>query len=84
MGLKFDRLGPIPWGGLRGGPRPKLNFLEYGHVAFKIKANDACSNMVTTSFPTDTPSTPWVESKGQAISFSERSLIIVAYQIIGN
>ena len=36
------------------GPRPEVNFLEYGHVAYQIKANDVCSNMVTNIL---TPST---------------------------
>ena len=40
------------------GPRPKLNFLEYGHVAYQIKANSSCSNMVANILPTDTSSTP--------------------------
>ena len=35
---------------------PKLNFLEYGNVAYQIKGNDTCSNMVTDILPTDTPS----------------------------
>ena len=62
------------------GPRPKLNFLEYGHVAYQIKADDAGSNMVANILPTDTPSTQGVGSKGQTIFFfSERSQ--VAYQI---
>ena len=37
------------------GPRPKLNF---GHVAYQIKANNACSNMVANVLLTDLPSTP--------------------------
>ena len=48
-------------------------FSEYGHVAFQIKADEACSNMVANILPTDTPSTQEVESKGQTISFSESS-----------
>ena len=36
------------------GSRPKLNFFEYGHVAYQIKANHACSNMVANILPTDT------------------------------
>ena len=61
------------------GPRPKLNFSEYGHVAYQIKADDAGSNMVANILPTDTPSTQGVGSKGQTIHFSERSHL--AYQI---
>ena len=32
-------------------------FSENGHVAYQIKADDACSNMVANILPTDTPST---------------------------
>ena len=39
------------------GLRPKLNFSEYGNVAYQIKDDDAGSNMVANILPTDTPST---------------------------
>ena len=29
--------------------------LEYGHVAYQIKADESCSNMVANILPTDTP-----------------------------
>ena len=45
------------------GPRPKLNFSEYGHVAYQIKADDVGSNMVANILPTDTPSTQGVGQK---------------------
>ena len=64
------------------GPRPKLIFSEYGHVAYQIKDDDADSNMVANILPTDTPLTQGVGSKGQTISFTESSH--VAYQIKGN
>ena len=57
-------------------------FFESSHVAYRIKADDAGSNMVANILPTDTPSTPGMGSKGQTISFSESSR--VAYQIKGN
>ena len=44
-----------------------------------IKADDAGSNMVPNSLPTDTPSTQEVGVKMSTISFSESSH--VAYQI---
>ena len=40
-------------------------FSEYGHAAYQIKADDACSNIL----PSDTPSTPWVGANGQTIFF---------------
>ena len=61
------------------GPRPKLNFSEYGHVAYQIKADNAGSIKVANILPTDTPLTQGVGSKGQTISFTESSN--VAYQI---
>ena len=61
------------------GQRPKLNFSEYGHVAYQIKADHAGSNMVANILPTETPLTQGVGSKGQTMYFSESSH--VAYQI---
>ena len=64
------------------GPRPKLNFFRIWLVAYQIKADDAGSNMVANIWPTDTPLTQGVGSKGQTISLTESSH--VAYQIKGN
>ena len=55
-GFQFEGLGPSPLGGLRGwGLGQNKTFLEYGHVAYQIKAVDAGSNMVANILPTDTP-----------------------------
>ena len=59
-----------------------ISFSESSHVAYQIKADDACSNMVANTLPTDTPLTQRMGSKGQTISFTESSH--VAYQIKGN
>ena len=64
------------------GPRPKLSFLEYGHIAYQIKADNACSNMIANFLPTDSPLTQGVGSKDQTIFFGESSH--VAYQIEEN
>ena len=64
-----------------GGARPKLIFSEYGHVAYQIKADYFCNNMVANILPTDTPSTQGVGSKGQTIYFCESSH--VAFQVKG-
>ena len=61
------------------GKRSKLFFLEYGHVAYHIKADDAGNIMLANFLPTDTPSTQGVGSKGQTIYYSESSH--VTYQI---
>ena len=43
---------PSPWGGLRAGTEAKIKlFSEYGHVAYQIKADDVCSNMVAKFCP---------------------------------
>ena len=42
-------------------------FSEYGHVAYKIKADDAGSKMVANILPTDTPST---QGWGQKVKLS--------------
>ena len=55
---------------------------KYGHVAYQIKANDTCSNMVANIMPTDTHLRPGMGVRGQTISSSESSH--VAYQIKGN
>ena len=44
-----------------------LTFTEYGHVAYQMKANDPCSNMVANILPTDTLLVPGVGSEGQNI-----------------
>ena len=83
MGFQFEGLGPSPLGGLGGrGRGQNQTFSEYGHVAYQIKADDAGSNLVANTLPTDTPSTQVSGSKGQTIYFSENSH--VAYQIKGN
>ena len=56
-----------------------IYFSENSHVAYKIKADDAGSNMVANILPTDTPWTQGVGSKSKTISFSKSSH--VAYQI---
>ena len=75
-GFQCKGLGLSPLGALRGGAKAKS---EYGHVAYKIKADNAGSNMVANILATDTPSTPGVGSKGSNQYFSESSH--VAYQI---
>ena len=64
-----------------GGGGQTIYFSESSHVAYKIKADNAGSNMVANILPTDTPSTRGVGSKGQTISFFESSH--VSYQIKG-
>ena len=62
--------------------RPKFNFLEYGHVAYQIKANDPCINMIWNILPIDPP---WSLGMGQKVkisTFSENGH--TAYQIKGN
>ena len=54
------------WGRLRGwgwDPGQNLTSLEYGHVAYQIKADDKCSNMIANILPTDTPSTQGWDQK---------------------
>ena len=55
-----------------------LTFLEHGHVAYQIKGNHTCSNMVTTILPAD-PNPP--PALGVVPIFSEYGH--VAYQIKG-
>ena len=51
---------------------------KHGHVAYQIKENHKCSNMVANVLPADTP-TLGMGLMGQNSTFSEHSH--VAYQI---
>ena len=68
-----SRLGSDPLGGLRGWGRDKKK-TEYGHDAYQIKGNDACSNMVANVFPADL-STLGMRSKGQ-IQLSQKMVML--------
>ena len=74
-----QRPGSDPMCRLRGWADTTFFFSEYGHVAYQIKGNDACSNMVTYSLPADLPPTLWWIQKVKIQLFSEHSH--VAYQI---
>ena len=48
--------GPAPWVNLAGRADANIQlFLEYGHVAYQIKGNYPCSNMVANTLPYDHP-----------------------------
>ena len=87
-GSKYFAHIPLPgqfvcvWGGGGGSKGQNLTFLEYGHCAYQIKGNDACSNMKAHILSLHTPSTPGMGSKVKTIFFSESSH--VAYQFNGN
>ena len=68
-----------PWVDLGGGQRPKFNFFKYGLIAYQIKGNDTCYNMVANFLPIHP--TLGVGSKGQNLTFSEHGH--VAYHIKG-
>ena len=55
---------------------------EHGHVAYQIKENHKCSNMVANILPADPPPPPTLGSICQNTTFSEHGH--VAYQIKGN
>ena len=68
---------PLAWG-----QKVKIHFFsEYCHVAYQIKWNHECSNMVAKRLPAYTPD-PGVQSKDQNSIFSEHGH--VAYQIKRN
>ena len=54
------------------GDGSKLTFSEHGHVAYQIKGNHNCNNLVANLKPSDPPSPtrPW-GSKSQNSTFSE-------------
>ena len=47
-------------------------FLEYGHVAYQIEADDACRYMVANILSTDIPSTPW-----GGVGVVKRSIVVL-------
>ena len=53
-------------------------FSEYGYLAYQIKRNHKCSNMVANILPADPLPGPGVRAKGQNSNFSEHGH--VAYQ----
>ena len=65
------------------GKRAKFNlFRIWLHVAYQIKGNGACSNIVVNTLPIDPLSRPWGVGKKVKIHFSDYGH--VAYQIKGN
>ena len=50
-------------------PGKNKTFSEYGHVAYQIKADDACRYMVANILPTDIPSTLGTRVKRSFFSF---------------
>ena len=42
-----------------GVKRSKFNFSEHGHVAYQIKENHECSNIVANILPADPPPPPY-------------------------
>ena len=63
-------------GGLRG---TEAIFSDYGHVAYQIKGNDACINMVANILPVNPSPDSGLGSKGKNSTSSEHGH--VAYQI---
>ena len=62
------------------GSGQKVNYspiLEYGHFAYQIEGNEACSNTVVNILPKDTPLTQGVGSKVNFLSEGSH----VAYQM---
>ena len=65
-----------------GVKRSKFTFLEQYYVAYQIKGNHECSNMVAYILPTDPTPPLWVGVKRSNSTFSEHGH--VANQIKGN
>ena len=57
---------PAPDPGL-GSNGQNSTFTEHGHVAYQIKENDKCSNMVANILPADPILTPWPCGWGQKV-----------------
>ena len=78
-----DRPLPTPYPLTMGSMGQNSTFSEHGHVAYQIKDNHECSNMVANILPTDPPNTTLgMGSVDQNLTFSEHGH--VAYQIKEN
>ena len=69
---------PDPWDGVN---RSKFNFLEYGHVAYQIKENPKCSNIIANFLPTDNPT---LGSVGQNSFFFNMVLLHIKLRRVTN
>ena len=66
-GILDRRPGSNRLDGLRGWAKGQNStFSRYGHVAYQIKGNDTCSNMVASTLPA-APTWPW--GRGQKVKF---------------
>ena len=78
-----DRPLTTPYPLTMGSKGQNSTFSEYGHVAYQIKDNHECSNMVASILPKDPPNTTLgMGSVDQNLIFSEHGH--VAYQIKEN
>ena len=74
-----------PLCGLRGWDRDQnSNFPEYGRVAYQIKGNDACSNIVANIFLADIPHPLMLGSKGQMQLFQNMIMFHIKLNAITN
>ena len=85
--MTFDRKPvPDPRMDLGGGvKRSNWTFSEHGHVAYQIKENHGCSNMVANKKCPQTPSPPPTDPGGQKVKiqlFVRKKHVV--YQIKGN
>ena len=68
-----------------GGDETKIKlFSKYGHIAYQIKADDAGSNMVANSLPTETPSTQGWGQKVKLYFFLKVAILHIKLKGIGH
>ena len=73
---------PSPLNPGAGVKRSISTFSEYGHIAYHIIGNDACSKKVANFLPADPPppTTLGMQSKSQSSSFKEHGHVTYQYK----
>ena len=55
----------------------KSTFSEYGHVAYQIKGNEACNNMLANSLVLHLPLTPGMGQRVNFFSFLKEVMLYI-------
>ena len=83
--FQIKGLGPAPWVHLGGGSKNQhSNFSEHGHVAYQIKWNHKCNNMVLNTLPTYTPPHTGGGVKRSKLKFFQNMVLLLIKKGIMN
>ena len=84
--FQIKGLGPAPWVNLGGGSKNQYsNFSEHGHVAYQIKWNHKCNNMVLNTLSTYTPPPQhWGWGQKVKLKFFQNIVLLLIKKAITN